>query len=148
MVLVFNVFKSGKKVHFFTCNMISFTSQILNVFSLPSNEVIEILECLNSDEQEIVEENIESVVILSPKDGEVTDENSDLKNEGNLEHYTLGQLQSDAEIVPRSNEENKNKKKSKPNTGKNGSQKWFERNKNTPNLPETLNARIAQLVKH
>ena len=74
------------------------------------NEVIDILECSNSDEEEIVKENIESVVILLPKNGEITDEGSDLKNEGNLEHFTSEQLQSEAEIVYRAIKRIKTKK--------------------------------------
>ena len=42
------------------------------------------------DVEETVKENYESVVILPPKDGEITDEDSDHENEGNSENFIPG----------------------------------------------------------
>ena len=74
------------------------------------------MECLNSEKEEIEIENIYSIVLLQPKDGQITDEESDNDEEGNLEHFTPGQIQSKAEVIYKSNEKSEKRVK----TSKNG----------------------------
>ena len=112
------------------------------------NSVIDILECLNSDEEKIEKGNVDSIVLLPPKDGEITDEDSDKENEANLKHLTPSQLQSKAEVIYKSYETSEKTVQ----TTKKYVKKWnktevFERDINLPDPLEALNTSGCTIIE-
>ena len=75
-------------------------------FSVPLEKVLEILETVD-DEDNFSDEDgdipraadISSIILFPPKDGDITDEDSDDDDEANLNHLTPAQLIADVEVV-------------------------------------------------
>ena len=75
-------------------------------FSVPLEKVLEILETVD-DEDNFSDEDgdipraadISSIILFPPKDGDITDEDSDDNDEANLNHLTPAQLIADVEVV-------------------------------------------------
>ena len=64
-------------------------------------EILDILECQDDES----EDNIQSIIVLPPNDGIITDVDSDDEDDRNLNHLTPAQLKAEAEIAYRGESE-------------------------------------------
>ena len=72
-------------------------------FSLTVDEILRVLEepvdSSDSETEAIHPEKIEEVIIFPPEDGQDTDEDSDIENDGDLNHLSARQLRSHGEVI-------------------------------------------------
>ena len=88
-------------------------------------KVVEILETVNDDHEFFGDEDslpkaseIEAIVLFSPNNGNATDEDTDNKDDRNLNHLTPAQLTSEVEVIHKdsAHAHNSDELHSKPNT--------------------------------